>query len=105
MEGLSTLVNLRVLDVSSNKIKSVEDISNLTKYVSSSLLDYCVFASTLISLSDSTSACRLEDLWLNDNQIESLESLPEAVAGSREKLTTIYLENNPCVRIPATLEV
>jgi protein phosphatase 1 regulatory subunit 7 len=39
----------------------------------------------------------LEDLWLNDNQIESLEDLAEAVAGSREKLATIYLENNPCV--------
>ncbi|KAA3486109.1 protein phosphatase 1 regulatory subunit pprA-like [Gossypium australe] len=69
MEGLSTLVNLRVLDVSSNKLTSVNDIQNLT---------------------------RLEDLWLNDNQIESLESVAEAVSGSREKLTTVYLENNPC---------
>lgn len=43
------------------------------------------------------SSCRLEDLWLNDNQIESLEGISEAVVGSREKLTTIYLENNPCV--------
>ncbi|OMO58242.1 Leucine rich repeat 4 [Corchorus olitorius] len=71
MEGLSTLVNLRVLDVSSNKLTSVNDIQNLT---------------------------RLEDLWLNDNQIESLENIAEAVAGSREKLTTIYLENNPCAK-------
>ncbi|KAJ6435436.1 hypothetical protein OIU84_000594 [Salix udensis] len=69
MEGLSTLVNLRVLDVSSNKLTSVDDIQNLT--------------------------C-LEDLWLNDNQIESLEGVSEAAVGSREKLTTIYLENNPC---------
>lgn len=69
MEGLSSLVNLRVLDVSSNKITQVNDIQNLTQ---------------------------LEDLWLNDNQIESFEDLAEAVAGSKEKLTTIYLENNPC---------
>ena len=32
MEGLSTLVNLRVLDVSSNKLTSVNDIQNLTRY-------------------------------------------------------------------------
>ncbi|GAV89765.1 LRR_4 domain-containing protein/LRR_8 domain-containing protein [Cephalotus follicularis] len=71
MEGLSTLINLRVLDVSSNKLTSVNDIRNLTQ---------------------------LEDLWLNDNQIESLEGIVEAVVGSREKLTTIYLEKNPCAK-------
>lgn len=74
MEGLSSLVNLRVLDVSSNKLSSVNDIQNLTW---------------------------LEDLWLNDNQIESLEDLAEAAAGSREKLATIYLENNPCAKSPS----
>ncbi|GMY36151.1 Leucine-rich repeat, typical subtype [Fagus crenata] len=73
MEGLSSLVNLRVLDVSSNKLTQVNDIHNLTQ---------------------------LEDLWLNDNQMESFEDLAEAVAGSREKLTTIYLENNPCAKTP-----
>ncbi|KAK7251534.1 hypothetical protein RIF29_34823 [Crotalaria pallida] len=73
MEGLSSLVNLRVLDVSSNKLTSVDDISKLTQ---------------------------LEDLWLNDNQIGSLEGIAEAVAGSKEKLTTIYLENNPCAKLP-----
>ncbi|KAG5605461.1 hypothetical protein H5410_026953 [Solanum commersonii] len=69
MEGLSTLVNLRVLDVSANKLTEINDIENLTK---------------------------LEDLWLNDNNIASLEGLEEAVTGTREKLTTIYLERNPC---------
>ncbi|KAL0735477.1 hypothetical protein Bca4012_011687 [Brassica carinata] len=71
MEGLRALVNLRVLDVSNNKLTSVDDIQSLTK---------------------------LEDLWLNDNQIESLEAITEAVTGSKEKLTTIYLENNPCAK-------
>ncbi|KAJ6925217.1 protein phosphatase 1 regulatory inhibitor subunit PPP1R7 [Populus alba x Populus x berolinensis] len=71
MEGLSTLANLHVLDVSSNKLTSVDDIQNLTQ---------------------------LEDLWLNDNQIESLKGVAEAVVSSREKLTTIYLENNPCAK-------
>lgn len=32
MEGLSTLVNLRVLDVSANKLTAISDIANLTKY-------------------------------------------------------------------------
>lgn len=73
MEGLSTLVNLRVLDVSSNKLMAVNDIEKLT---------------------------RLEDLWLNDNQIASQEGLDLSVAGSREKLTTIYLERNPCANSP-----
>lgn len=36
MEGLSTLVNLRVLDVSNNKLTSVNDIENLTMYAYSS---------------------------------------------------------------------
>ncbi|KAJ6995444.1 hypothetical protein NC653_018035 [Populus alba x Populus x berolinensis] len=71
MEGLSTLANLHVLDVSSNKLTSLDDIQNLTQ---------------------------LEDLWLNDNQIESLKGVAEAVVSSREKLTTIYLENNPCAK-------
>ncbi|KAE9613979.1 hypothetical protein Lal_00016499 [Lupinus albus] len=73
MEGLSSLVNLRVLDVSSNKLTSIDDIQNLTQ---------------------------LEDLWLNDNQIKLLEGISETVAGSKEKLTTIYLENNPCAKLP-----
>ncbi|PHU16817.1 hypothetical protein BC332_12512 [Capsicum chinense] len=73
MDGLSTLVNLRVLDVSANKLTEINDIENLTK---------------------------LEDLWLNDNNIASLEGLAKAIAGAREKLTTIYLERNPCAQSP-----
>ncbi|MQM08064.1 hypothetical protein Taro_040919 [Colocasia esculenta] len=69
MEGLSSLQNLRVLDISSNKLTAIDDINALT---------------------------RLEDLWLNDNQIASLEGIDTAVTGSKEKLTTIYLEHNPC---------
>uniref|UniRef100_A0A0D9YPM9 Protein phosphatase 1 regulatory subunit 7 n=1 Tax=Oryza glumipatula TaxID=40148 RepID=A0A0D9YPM9_9ORYZ len=73
MEGLSTLQNLRVLDVSSNKITIIEDVETLS---------------------------RLEDLWLNDNQIPSLDGIGSALASSREKLTTIYLERNPCAKAP-----
>ncbi|GJY31399.1 protein phosphatase 1 regulatory subunit pprA [Tanacetum coccineum] len=72
MEGLSTLANRRVLDVSSNKLAAVEDIEKLT--------------------------C-LDDLWFNGNQLASLDGIAEAVFGSREKLTTIYLEHNPCAKL------
>lgn len=70
MEGIASLLNLRILDVSSNKITSIEDVAGLA---------------------------RLEDLWLNDNQIASLEGIENAVAGSRNTLTTIYVERNSCV--------
>ncbi|KAF9613020.1 hypothetical protein IFM89_005454 [Coptis chinensis] len=73
MEGLSTLVNLRILDISSNKLTAVDDIEKLT---------------------------RLEDLWMNDNQIASLDGLDLALSGSRDKLTTIYVEHNPCANSP-----
>jgi protein phosphatase 1 regulatory subunit 7 len=104
MEGLSSLVNLRVLDVSSNKLTSVDDIPNLTQYVYSSISFLTNELWLLISL-PRLIYYRLEDLWLNDNQIESLEGFAEAVAGSRQKLTTIYLENNPCVWILFSLLV
>lgn len=95
MEGLSSLVNLRVLDVSSNKITLVDDIVNLTKYLYST--DNLLYGFALVDSLPHIIYCRLEDLWLNDNQIASLEGIAEAVTGSKEKLTTIYLENNPCV--------
>lgn len=56
-----------------------------------------IFSRLIIWPSHWVNVGSLEDLWLNDNQIESLETIAEDVAGSREKLTTIYLENNPCV--------
>jgi len=100
MEGLSALVNLRVLDVSNNKLTSVDDIQNLTKYFTFPLLqtDFCLLVICFLH-PDFNLTYRLEDLWLNDNQIESLEAITEAVTGSKEKLTTIYLENNPCVSL------
>ncbi|KAF9617975.1 hypothetical protein IFM89_039268 [Coptis chinensis] len=82
MEGLSTLVNLRILDISSNKLTAVDDIEKLTRHSYGLLL------------------CRLEDLWMNDNQIASLDGLDLALAGSRDKLTTIYVEHNPCANSP-----
>lgn len=100
IEGISTLVNLRILDVSSNKLTSVSGTEKLTRYhkfPSFILCNMLIFPRVIIWNLHWIYVCSLEDLWLNDNQIESLESISEDVAGSREKLTTIYLENNPCV--------
>jgi hypothetical protein len=41
---------------------------------------------------------QLEDLWLNDNQIASLDGLEEALISQRHSLTTIYMENNPAAK-------
>lgn len=40
---------------------------------------------------------RLEDLWLNDNQIASLEGIETLLQGCMNSLSTVYLERNPCV--------
>lgn len=99
MEGLSTLVNLRVLDVASNKLTEINEISNLTRCEKRKpcIIHPCRFVTFLNS--PGYLGSRLEDLWLNDNQIRTLDKLDEAVAGFRENLTTIYLERNPCVCI------
>lgn len=54
--------------MSSNRLTAVENLSPLTQ---------------------------LEDLWLNDNQIPSLDGLDSALAAQRETLTTVYLSGNP----------
>jgi Leucine-rich repeat (LRR) protein len=58
----------QVLDVSNNRISKVEHLQGLSQ---------------------------LQDLWLNDNQIPSLEGIEDALSDQRDSLTTIYLENNP----------
>jgi protein phosphatase 1 regulatory subunit 7 len=62
------VAHLQVLDVSNNRITRVEHLQGLTQ---------------------------LQDLWLNDNNIPSLEGLEDALSDQRDSLTTIYLENNP----------
>lgn len=39
----------------------------------------------------------LKDLWLNDNQIASLDAAPQDLAGQADSLTCIYLAGNPGV--------
>ena len=43
----------------------------------------------------------LEDLWLNHNQVPSLDGLDTALAPVSHSLTTIYLTGNPAVRLGA----
>jgi protein phosphatase 1 regulatory subunit 7 len=65
--------DLQVLDVSNNRISRVEHLQGLTQ---------------------------LQDLWLNNNQIPSLEGIEDALSDQRDSLTTIYLDNNPAAAAP-----
>ena len=65
---------LQVLDVSNNRISRIEGLDPLTQ---------------------------LQDLWLNDNTIPSLEGLEDVLAQQKDTLTTIYLENNPAAEDPS----
>lgn len=39
---------------------------------------------------------QLSDLWANDNQIESLDEVEEALRSQHKSMTCIYLRGNPC---------
>lgn len=69
-QGLESLTNLRILDIASNMISSLgSSISSMSK---------------------------LTDLWANDNAIESLDHVEEALRPVKSTLTTVYLQGNPC---------
>ncbi|KAL4325077.1 hypothetical protein GQ457_11G017470 [Hibiscus cannabinus] len=77
MTGLEECVALEEIYLSHNGIAKMEGLSTLVNL-------------GVLAVNDIQNLTRLEDLRLNDNQIESLENIAEAVSGSREKLTTIY---------------
>lgn len=63
-EGLRNLKNLKILDIAANEIEKIENVDTLNK---------------------------LEELWLNDNKINTFEGLEKV----SKNLETIYLERNP----------
>ncbi len=70
MQGLERVVNLRVLDVSNNRVTEVEGLESLQ--------------------------C-LRDLWLNDNQLPTLDSIeaPARAGALGSTLTCLYINGNP----------
>ena len=70
MQGLEKVVNLQVLDVSNNRVSEVHGLEDLQS---------------------------LRDLWLNDNQIATLDDIEAAArAGSLSStLTCLYITGNP----------
>lgn len=70
MQELERVPNLRVLDVSNNRLTVVSGLETLQ--------------------------C-LKDLWLNDNHIESLEAIEAAAreGGLSSTLTCLYINGNP----------
>lgn len=65
------MTQLEVLDLSNNAISKIEGLQSLH---------------------------HLKDLWLNDNRIDSLETLHLNLEGPRESLVCIYLAQNPISR-------
>lgn len=61
--------NLKILDIASNRITSLDGIEHLTS---------------------------LSDLWANDNAIISLDHVEDRLRPLRENLTCVYLQGNPC---------
>ncbi len=71
MQGLERLPRLRTLDVSSNAVEDVAGLEQLHE---------------------------LQDLWLNDNQIATLQLLePAAHSPMGSCLTCLYISGNPCM--------
>ena len=70
LQGLERVVNLRVLDVSNNRVAEVEGLESL----------HC-----------------LRDLWLNDNQLPTLDSIeaPARAGALGSTLTCLYVNGNP----------
>ena len=62
---------LQILDVSNNQLSTVSGLSSLQK---------------------------LQDLWLNNNQILELDTLNAEFDGCRSTLTCVYLTCNPATR-------
>jgi protein phosphatase 1 regulatory subunit 7 len=68
MDGLQSLVSLHTLDLSANKITELKNMSTLLK---------------------------LEEFWMNDNLIETFETIKSELIPLEKTLKTIYLERNP----------
>ncbi|KAE8735375.1 dolichyl-diphosphooligosaccharide--protein glycosyltransferase subunit STT3 [Hibiscus syriacus] len=123
MEEIGHLHELQILELGSNRLRVMENLQNFTKLQELwpernriKVINLCGLScikkisfqsNRLTSMRGLEECIALEEiylshngLWLNDNKIESLDGLAEAVSGSREKLTTIYLENNPCAKSP-----
>ena len=69
LQGLASLSQLKILDVSNNKVSEVEGLEHVH---------------------------HLQDLWLNDNRIASLAQL-DVTGPMRHSLTCLYISGNPCV--------
>lgn len=73
MQGLEALGELRVLDVSVNRLESLGDLS-----------------------------ChpRLTDLWANNNRLGSLDEVEAVLQPISATLSCLYLTGNPCADEP-----
>ncbi|GAA5929770.1 type 1 protein phosphatase-activating protein SDS22 [Sporobolomyces koalae] len=89
IEGLDSLVSLEELYLSHNGLTKVEGLEKLTSLTT---LDIGHNKITEITSESLSSLVELEELWANNNLLETLPTLPPA---SHPNLSTVYLEGNP----------
>src|SRR5436190_2460702 len=89
LSGLSTLTNLEELYVSHNAITHISGLQSNTKL---RVLD--ITSNQISHLEDLSHLKQLEELWASNNQLESFEEV-ESELRDKEKLNTVYFEGNP----------
>lgn len=89
LEHLSTLPNLTDLYISHNAIDSLAPLAS-----SKSLRIIDASSNPIKSLSGLQPHTYLEEVWASNCQLESFEEV-EKVLGDKEELTTVYFEGNP----------
>jgi len=117
-KNMSSLLNLKILSIQSNRltrISGLSDLSNLEElYIShnalpeisglhsNSKLRVLDISNNLIShLTNLKPLTNLEEVWASSNQISSFEEVEKELADKKE-LSTVYLEGNPLqTRSPA----
>ena len=75
LQGLECLHQLRVLDLANNALGKLSGLDHL-------LL--------------------LEDLWLNDNRLQDMDSLLQILVKLKDQLTCVYLAGNPAADADAS---
>lgn len=117
-------MNLKILDVSNNRISKVEGLETLTQVrggwlwlspwpasgvpappalwrCSPYVPTCCRGAGNPPTHPTLPLSAQLTDLWLNDNAIESLDEVEAALASQRATLSCVYLKGNPCAGAPS----
>ena len=115
VQNISTLSNLKILSIQSNRLSSISGLSDLANleelYISdNTLTDLSGLESNgnlrvldfsnnqVSSLEHLSHLSHLEELWGSNNKLASFEEVERELRG-KEELKTVYFEGNPLQRI------